>query len=71
MPEDLDALVARMLARDPALRPSDGASLAAALAALDPRAHSSIVPPRGQSVRRPALTDGERRLLSVVLLGPA
>ncbi|HEX3478549.1 MAG TPA: protein kinase [Kofleriaceae bacterium] len=71
VPEDLDALVARMLAKDPALRPSDGPNLAAALAALDPRVHSSIVPPRGQPVRRSVLTGGERRLLSVVLLGPA
>src|SRR5206468_3275999 len=40
-PEDLDALLARMLARDPALRPSDGANLAAALAALGPAVHAA------------------------------
>src|SRR5215831_7949963 len=32
VPEDLDALVTRMLSREPVLRPSDGAALAAALA---------------------------------------
>src|SRR5262245_8875016 len=44
--EDLDALVATMLAKDPALRPSDGTNLAAALAALGPRMHSAAVAPR-------------------------
>jgi hypothetical protein len=69
--EDLDALVATMLAKDPALRPSDGANLAAALAALGPRIHSSAVAPRGRVALAPAITGGERRLLSVVLLGAA
>jgi hypothetical protein len=68
VPEDLDALVGRMLARDPALRPSDGTDLAAALTALGPWVHSTAVPPRRQSARRSALTGSERRLLSVVLL---
>ena len=71
VPEDLDALVGRMLAKDPALRPSDGTSLAAALAALGPRVHSTTVPPRGQAMRRSVLTGSERRLLSVVLLAAA
>ena len=71
VPEDLDALVAQMLARDPALRPSDGANLAAALAALEPRVRSAAVAPRGRPVPRSALAGTERRLLSVVLLAAA
>ncbi|HWO26589.1 MAG TPA: protein kinase, partial [Kofleriaceae bacterium] len=71
VPEDLDALVAKMLARDPALRPSDGANLAAALAALGPLVHTSAAPalrPRG--ARPGAIGGSERHLFSVVLLGP-
>src|SRR5512140_1670487 len=71
VPEDLDVLVAQMLAKDPAQRPSDGANLAAALASLGPLARSAIVPPREPMVRSLAITGSERRLLSVVLLGAA
>ncbi|HWO25254.1 MAG TPA: protein kinase, partial [Kofleriaceae bacterium] len=72
VPEDLDTLVAKMLSRDPALRPSDGANLAAALAALGPLAHTSAAAPaiRPRAARPGTLTGGERRLFSVVLLGP-
>ncbi|HEX8114958.1 MAG TPA: AAA family ATPase, partial [Kofleriaceae bacterium] len=52
----------------PALRPSDGANLAAALTALGPRVRSATVAPHRNPVRRSALTGGERRLLSVVRL---
>src|SRR3954471_6965424 len=69
VPEDLDALVARMLARDPALRPSDGAALTAALATLEPRAHSTAIAPRPHAVKHSAITGSERRFLSVVVLG--
>ena len=71
VPEDLDALVAQMLAKEPSLRPSDGANLAAALAALGPLAHSAAVAPRGRVVKPSAITGVERRFLSVVLLGSA
>ncbi len=71
VPEDLDALIAQMLAKDPALRPSDGASLAALLAGLGPRAFSAAVAPRARVAKPSAITGTERRLLSVVLLGSA
>jgi eukaryotic-like serine/threonine-protein kinase len=70
VPAALDALVAQMLANEPALRPSDGANLAAALAALGPLAHS--VAALRESVAQPgAFISGERRLLAVVMLGSA
>jgi len=62
----LDALVARMLSKDPSLRPADGAALASELAALDaptPAASSRAV----ATVRSASLTRGEQRLLSVIL----
>ncbi|HSK03312.1 MAG TPA: protein kinase [Kofleriaceae bacterium] len=71
VPADLDALVARMLSRQPSLRPSDGAHLAAALGALHPLARGSGITPRERPAPAPASTGGERRFLSVVLLGAA
>jgi eukaryotic-like serine/threonine-protein kinase len=71
VPEDLDALVAKMMAKDPALRPSDGANLAAALAMLGPLAHSEAIPPRGTAAKPATLIGGEPQFLAVVLLGPA
>jgi eukaryotic-like serine/threonine-protein kinase len=68
VPEDLDALVARMLAREPALRPSDGAHLAGALAALGPLARGTGTPPQERPVPAAASTSGERRFLAAVLL---
>ncbi|MFT3768523.1 MAG: protein kinase [Minicystis sp.] len=82
LPEELDALVQRMLAKDPAERPRDAAEVAAEIAALGeieeppgepppPRSsrHSRpSVPP--QSLRGPAsLGLAERRLVSVILAG--
>ncbi|HEX7559352.1 MAG TPA: serine/threonine-protein kinase, partial [Usitatibacter sp.] len=69
VPADLDALVAQMLAKEPSHRPSDGANLAAALAALGPLAHSASVAPRPRVGKPSAITGSERRFLSVVLLG--
>jgi hypothetical protein len=70
VPESLDALVAQMLAKDPALRLRDGADLATALAALGPMANLAPVPPRERASRGRATTSKERRLLAVVMLGP-
>ena len=69
VPEDLDALVARMLSKDPALRPSDGTHLAAALAALGPLVTGTTAAPKSRAVTATAITGGERRFLSVVLIG--
>ncbi|HWO24621.1 MAG TPA: AAA family ATPase, partial [Kofleriaceae bacterium] len=56
--------------KDPTLRPSDGANLAAALAALSPLVHSGAAPAlRSHTPRLATLTGGERRLFSVVLVG--
>ncbi|HEX2688081.1 MAG TPA: serine/threonine-protein kinase, partial [Kofleriaceae bacterium] len=71
IPEDLDTLIARMLAKEPSLRPSDGANLAAVLAALRPLVHGAAVAPRGPWVKTSAITGSERRFFSVVLLGGA
>src|SRR4051812_5357991 len=70
VPESLDALVAQMLAKEPALRPSDGANLAAALAALGPLVHTGLIAPRERAPVVRAVPGGERRLLAVVMLGP-
>jgi len=71
VPGHLDALIAQMLAKDPALRPSDGANLAAALGALGPLVHNASAAPRERSAGSPAFTGGERRLMSVVIQGSA
>src|SRR5690349_18634354 len=68
VPESLDALVAQMLAPEPALRPNDGANLAAALAALGPLAHTAMAPRERAASPRTTPT-GERRLLAVVIQG--
>jgi tetratricopeptide (TPR) repeat protein len=64
----LDELVGRMLAKDPAARPPDGAAAAAALEALA----VSQPAPASTPVRRPlpSLTTEERRLISVAVVQP-
>jgi len=81
-PPSLAALIARMLARDPAVRPADGGALSAELSAI--AAELSAAPAaravqlRGtaptavtSSIRRPhALTETEQRVVSVVMIRP-
>ncbi|HWO23799.1 MAG TPA: protein kinase [Kofleriaceae bacterium] len=71
VPAALDALVATLLAKDPAHRPRDGTHLAAELVALAPRVDGATMAPRARVARPSAITGTERRLLSVVVLGPA
>ncbi|HEX3758029.1 MAG TPA: protein kinase [Kofleriaceae bacterium] len=66
-PADLDALLARMLAQDPALRPRDGADLAAALAALAPVAPGTTAVVRDRTAGPLAFRRSERRLRAVVM----
>ncbi|AUX45017.1 uncharacterized protein SOCE26_064980 [Sorangium cellulosum] len=70
LPAALDALCARMLAKQPDLRPRDGAAVLEELAeALAEPASSAEPRPGGAGARRAALTRGERRTLGVVLVG--
>jgi tetratricopeptide (TPR) repeat protein len=71
VPEELDALVAQMLSKEPATRPTDGATLAAALAALGPVVHTGVVAPKGRTHTHLAITGSERRFLFVVLVAGA
>jgi tetratricopeptide (TPR) repeat protein len=63
VPAPLDALVARMMSRDPSARPADGSALAREIAALDgiPAMSMDLVP-AGRM-----LTKAERKILSVIL----
>jgi eukaryotic-like serine/threonine-protein kinase len=63
-PEALDALLWRMLAKDPAERPQHGRALADDLATL-----GSQVGTGGSMQTPPALTLDERRMISIVLVG--
>jgi tetratricopeptide (TPR) repeat protein len=67
VPGDLAALVARMLAKDPNERPRDGEAVVLLLAELGKQSGLLDAPP--SSVHPLALTRGERRALSVVLIG--
>ncbi len=73
-PAEFATLISRMLAKDPAARPQDGAALLAELErftgfeALAVRREPSVPPP--QSAPPPvSLTDGEQRMVSVVMIG--
>jgi hypothetical protein len=61
----LEALVARMLAKDPSARPADGEAAAAAIAALD----AGATPREPGAVVAAAVTGREQRIASLVLSG--
>jgi len=64
VPEPLERLVSRMMAKDPSARPWDGAALLLELSALKDELHSAT-----SAGRFPiSLTAGERRTLSVVVV---
>ncbi|MDC3961560.1 serine/threonine-protein kinase [Polyangium jinanense] len=70
LPRELDALIARMMAKDPNARPSDGGAVAVALAALRTQAaldDDNVVSSR--FALSSWLTGDEQRVLSLVLLG--
>jgi eukaryotic-like serine/threonine-protein kinase len=67
VPPELEALVLRMLAKEPSGRPSDGTAVAAELEVLAPLL--AIVGDRAARVRAPdALTGRERKLLCLILV---
>jgi serine/threonine protein kinase/tetratricopeptide (TPR) repeat protein len=67
LPEALEPLMHKMLARDPGHRFTDGSALVAALEALVlPAASEGLVPPEV----RPELPEMERQLVGLVLLRP-
>ncbi|WP_437585820.1 protein kinase domain-containing protein [Sorangium sp. So ce1000] len=68
VPQALDELLARMLAKDPSARPEDGAAVVRCLDALSARERSraSSGPPPGA-----VITTGEKRLVSIVAVRPA
>jgi len=71
VPSVLDALIARMLSKDPSLRPENGAAVELALAALE-RSEEAGVGPLSSIRSMPAsLTHGEQQLFSIVLVRPA
>ncbi|WP_437319394.1 protein kinase domain-containing protein [Sorangium sp. So ce385] len=70
VPEALEQLVSRMLAKEPEERPGDAAAVAEELEALrGAQRRPSVHTRRSRSTQPPSLTGGERRILSVVLLG--
>jgi len=81
VPPALAALIARMLEKDPAVRPADGRALSAELSALSAHAGHAVhavhralggtPTPVTASLRRPrALTEAEQRVVSVVMIHP-
>jgi tetratricopeptide (TPR) repeat protein len=71
IPTALDALVARMLGKDPERRPADGAAVAAELAPIAAELAASTAGARRPmpSERPRALTDDEQRIVCIVVAG--
>ena len=67
LPPTLDALVARMLARDPSARPANGTEVAALLLEIGPLAEAGVAVPS----RTQAITETEQRLYALLLAGDA
>jgi tetratricopeptide (TPR) repeat protein len=72
LPEQIDELVAAMLEKDPALRPRNGAEVAAAIETLAGRIDPDIISARADASRRSRvmLTTDEQRLVNVIVVGP-
>jgi tetratricopeptide (TPR) repeat protein len=68
-PPALDALCARMMAKEPEERPADGAAVAAELTALGGELGGER--PLGATAPPAALTRGEQRIVTVLLVGAA
>jgi tetratricopeptide (TPR) repeat protein len=71
LPETLEALVLRMLHKDPDARPRDGAAVAEALAAIEDTTPEPLSRPAAEWRRPAALTATEQRPVAVLLIGPA
>jgi tetratricopeptide (TPR) repeat protein len=68
VPREVDDLVARMLAKSPSGRPSDGAAVAAALRTMvQPGSHTGVPPP--EPSRPDALTRAELGIVSITIVG--
>ncbi|WP_235880216.1 serine/threonine-protein kinase [Polyangium aurulentum] len=71
LPGELEALVLRMLHKDPDARPRDGAAVADALAAIEGTTPEPLSRPAAEWRRPAALTATEQRPVAVLLIGPA
>ena len=73
IPEALDALVARMLAKDPFARPAGASEVAAELRAIaaGPLLAPSDEVPMPRSLRLGGLTESEQRIVTVLVAGSA
>ncbi len=69
LPEEVDALVGRMLAKEPSARPADGRAVARELDALGSVANVRRAPPSLVSPSRRPITTSEQRVVSIVLGG--